>query len=366
VTPRLHHEYAYYLAENEINTDDSLFPWQSIATTRSLVTDTVAEVQRNTTSSEASTLLYYARSHKTYRYDRSYYKLLSALSYLGGMFQALLGLFLFAGVIGRVLYELSFARTYFQSHVLHRFTLRMLLGQGLYNCLAAYNCAPDWEDHCERLQLQTTVNKLLDIVYLSRRIDFLERAVAVLLEEHQLKGLHLAHHITRQEADRQIGNHRLKSRLRNYLFLRSILHPQPQPSSPSPQPQSYLHRKVVEIELFPERGRDQSQEEVMSSEVKMGQPPEGRQSEGMGFEVLRFSDFSHGPSDPNHDQELDLLLLRDMRVLFHEAEKEDGDPRSKRVYELLDEEMKGLLRVFYEPLLPSKTEIRSPGSLEEV
>ena len=44
--------------------------------------------------------------------------------------------------------------------------------------------------------MQQTVNYLLDVIYLHKRIDFLERALPILLEEHQLKGLHLVHDLT--------------------------------------------------------------------------------------------------------------------------------------------------------------------------
>ena len=99
-----HHEYDYTLSENLINTDTSIFPWKNIKTKRNVMTDAINQVQLNTTLNESSTLLYYSRSYKTIVYDRSYYKLMSAVSYLGGTFQALLGLFIFTGIIGRVLY----------------------------------------------------------------------------------------------------------------------------------------------------------------------------------------------------------------------------------------------------------------------
>jgi len=45
------------------------------------------------------------------------------------------------------------------------------------------------------------VNNLLDIVYLQRRLQFLEKGMEVLFEKHQLKGLYLVHQFTKEGAD---------------------------------------------------------------------------------------------------------------------------------------------------------------------
>ena len=39
---------------------------------------------------------------------------------------------------------------------------------------------------------------MLDIVYLQKRIDVLERALPIILEEYQIKGLYLMHSKTRK------------------------------------------------------------------------------------------------------------------------------------------------------------------------
>ena len=58
---------------------------------------------------------------------------------------------------------------------------------------------------------------MLDIVYLQKRIDILERALPILLEEHQIKGLYLLHSKTREEADSMYQEHQLRDRLITYL-----------------------------------------------------------------------------------------------------------------------------------------------------
>ena len=92
---------------------------------------------------------------------------------------------------------MTFAKIYFNDALMKGYTLKTMFGQAYYNILKGLGCAPDWEDSEKRYQLQKMVNKILDVVIVSRRIDFLERGMSLLLSEHQLKGLYLAHTITK-------------------------------------------------------------------------------------------------------------------------------------------------------------------------
>jgi hypothetical protein len=69
---------------------------------------------------------------------------MSAVSYLGGTFHALLGLFFFTGIIGRVLYEMTFAKLYFNDVCFKSYTLKKMFGQAYYNTLKDFGCAPNW------------------------------------------------------------------------------------------------------------------------------------------------------------------------------------------------------------------------------
>jgi hypothetical protein len=52
-------------------------------------------------------------------------------------------------------------------------------------------------------------------VYLQRRVAFLERAISILFEKHQLTGLYLIRTTTKEEADSNYFYHQLR---RNLLF----------------------------------------------------------------------------------------------------------------------------------------------------
>lgn len=59
--------------------------------------------------------------------------------------------------------------------------------------------------------------KLLDTIYLYKRIAFLEEAINILLEKHHLKGLHLVHSLTEEEVDRRHQSHKFRDRVVFYL-----------------------------------------------------------------------------------------------------------------------------------------------------
>ena len=86
-----------------------------------------------------------------------------------------------------------------------------------YKGLSKCGCELEWPETKERAEMQSAVNQLLDVVYLQKRIDFLERALPILLEEHQLKGLHLIHDLTVNEADKKFKEYQLRDRLVTFL-----------------------------------------------------------------------------------------------------------------------------------------------------
>jgi hypothetical protein len=136
---------------------------------------------------------------------------------VGGIFQAIIGIFFFMALFGRFFFEFKFAKKYYRSDSLKTFTFTQFLQQMLYKGLEWCNCPPDWGEVKERHELQRTVNHLLDVVYLQKRIDVLERALPIMLEEHQVKGLYLMPGRTRQEVDEMYQKHQLRDRLITYF-----------------------------------------------------------------------------------------------------------------------------------------------------
>ena len=61
-----------------------------------------------------------------------------------------------------------------------------------------------------------------DIIYVNRRIEFLEKAMTILLEKHQLKGLHLLHSMTTEDVCNNYKSHKTRNKLLHFLKKRDI------------------------------------------------------------------------------------------------------------------------------------------------
>ena len=67
--------------------------------------------------------------------------------------------------------------------------------------MKALGCSKEWKNAKVRDKLSSSVNHMMDVVYLQKRISFLERAISVVLEEYQLKGIYLHRTRKRREVD---------------------------------------------------------------------------------------------------------------------------------------------------------------------
>lgn len=70
-----------------------------------------------------------------------------------------------------------------------------------------------WRETKEYHYMHKTVNQLIDIIYLHKRLQFMERALEVLLEDHQIKVLHLMRNKTFKEAEDTFKNYQMKDNL---------------------------------------------------------------------------------------------------------------------------------------------------------
>ena len=78
-----------------------------------------------------------------------------------------------------------------------------------------------WKITEKRSKINNIVNNLLDINYMFRRIDFLESAISILLDEHQLKGVYLSRQNIK-EFDNHFKKHRIRDRVVKYLNKKNI------------------------------------------------------------------------------------------------------------------------------------------------
>lgn len=94
-------------------------PWEDNKDYRSWIAEELKLTSKRsepmTGSSSSSFYITFQRSTKTIYYKRSFYKILDAFSYIGGMFQVILGAFFFMAIVGRLFFETEFAKKYFKA-----------------------------------------------------------------------------------------------------------------------------------------------------------------------------------------------------------------------------------------------------------
>lgn len=119
------------------------------------------------------------------------------LAYLGGMVYGIILLLFFLRNLSRVEFELNFAAEYFRISDSREISFRGYFKQMIYEMLKSTRWKPDWRMAEVREEAREAANKVLDVVYLNKRIAFLEEAISLLFDKHQLKGIHLLHTLSK-------------------------------------------------------------------------------------------------------------------------------------------------------------------------
>ena len=128
--------------------------------------------------SSSQTNIWFIRSSVTHTYNRRYLTLIDVFSYVGGLFPALFALFFFMRYFGIFFYESTFAYLHFNDRSVRENHFGIYIKQVLYGVFVMMGMNPDRWKICQRQRnILKTVNKMLDINYLYRRIDYLERAI---------------------------------------------------------------------------------------------------------------------------------------------------------------------------------------------
>lgn len=149
---------------------------------------------------------------------RSYTKLDSTLSYVGGLFGFLMVFFLFMRVYTQYSYEVEMADrlySYDRNDPLasQRFHFATFLLYALYR-VARWFGEVKWKSMAKYHECRQEIQKQFDVCFLMRRVIFLERSLRVVLEDHQFKGLHLYEKMTLKEARQLRKFYKLRDRIR--------------------------------------------------------------------------------------------------------------------------------------------------------
>lgn len=198
--------------EERIVTDHSLFPFQKSEQTVSGLTATIPPRDELLVSYASFRRIILNAKNVYHLHNRSFFKVLDALSYVGGIFNTLLAGFFIIKLYGKSFFEMHFAFRFFKKKEANNFGFFSFLKQSIWNVLKKTGYNMEWAKGVIREDLKNTVQDMMDVVSLQHRINYLETAITVLLEPHHQKGLQL---VKSKESviSQQCTKHRFRSRL---------------------------------------------------------------------------------------------------------------------------------------------------------
>lgn len=132
--------------------------------------------------------------------DRSYVKLDEILSYIGGLFGTLTMLLFVVKVYNNYAFEINLGAVLYkkdgQEVNLNKYNFLYFIAHVIYRVLKEKLACCNWGNVKGYHKCREEVLKQIDVLYLLKRVTFLERATEILLESHQLKGVHLLKHFS--------------------------------------------------------------------------------------------------------------------------------------------------------------------------
>lgn len=112
---------------------------------------------------------------------------------------------------------MKFAKAILKNRDARHYTFVTYLKQIIYNLFDNTRFQLDWKEEENRKKANNAVSKLMDNIFLHKRISFLEEAITILMEKHQLKGLHLIQHLNEEEVNRRHQSYQFRERVLFYI-----------------------------------------------------------------------------------------------------------------------------------------------------
>lgn len=93
---------------------------------------------------------------------------------------------------GIYFFEMTFAYQHFKCKEALQHNFGNFLKWSVYSMLMLIGCdMKNWKTAERQIRINNTVNNILEINYLFQRIEYLEKAIPMMFDEHQLKGIYL-------------------------------------------------------------------------------------------------------------------------------------------------------------------------------
>jgi hypothetical protein len=164
------------------------------------------------------------KSPSSIQIKRSFEKLDNVFSYIGGLFGTLLMLFFLVSAYNHYKFEVNIAGYLYRSEeksetIEKDYNFLHFMGQSIYAFLRFFKFKPKWEKLSRYHSIREEMLKQLDVLYLIKRINFLEHSLTFLFTKKQLMALHLTNQLTMAEAAKIRRSYKLKKRLKKHINL---------------------------------------------------------------------------------------------------------------------------------------------------
>ena len=147
-------------------------------------------------------------------HQRNFNKIFDAISQIGGLIPVFMLGFIWLKYYALSHFEMTFIKKLHSDQKAKQYGIFYFFSKFFYSVLTFFNINMDhWDMTRQYHKMHNTVNKLIDIIYLYKRLDFIERVIEVLLDDHQLKVLHLMRNKTFKEAENNTKLYEMKDNL---------------------------------------------------------------------------------------------------------------------------------------------------------
>lgn len=141
--------------------------------------------------------MFFFKSPISKKIQRSYQKIDQILSYIGGLFGTIAICLFLVNIYNSYSFEIAMGSYLFKPNdhnmqkQLKSYNFFYFILQLLYAFFKVFKCKFNWGTAKLYYECRQEMIKQLDVLYLYRRIAFLQKAIGTIFTDHQLKALHL-------------------------------------------------------------------------------------------------------------------------------------------------------------------------------
>ena len=212
-----------YMATYTISTDESIYPFEDIQNDTGGIVTQLAQIHNYDVKHDEYMKFYLRKSSQDILVQRSFRKADDTLSYIGGLFSAILAVLIIMSFFTEFSYELEIAKHlyyYRKEEPLDSdgFNFFVYLGYIVYLLFSKVGVDLAWERMRKYHHSLEEVRKQMDIRIIMKKILYSEKLAEVVLDEHQRKVLHLQEPMTLEEAELIRRDHRFYQNLKKFYF----------------------------------------------------------------------------------------------------------------------------------------------------